>query len=616
IPLITSRFYNLKVNSYGHNATGAIIWTLRYLFYYIAGFGLIFIVFNVIKSKRDFFISFAVLIASSFPVILVGLYQKYFNAGFGNVSFWVNAGRVNSTFTDPNALGSYIILLFPLFIAAAIFFKKWYFKILTLAYLLVFVYLAFLSGSRNAFLSILLSLSIFAIIGVSIFLRYFLKKKIKKPNSSAYLSAGIVVLIIIILISAFIGLLLGTDVFKPMTESRETGIMLVDRVYKTVGVYYKTLKTEGFYKAIEAISSGREILWQQALFMFRDHPVSGVGQGAYFIELSDYHLKYHRGFHLIDFAGNYYLQILSELGFVGTVLVLFIFFLFIKKAFGYFLVRNSRSALKREDWLLAGIVISFAVMAAVFMLGPHTNFIEVQFLFCLVLGLIIAYINASSRESLNHDFRNEISEMKTVKVQEAKTDWKVPLKPGSFKEKISSISGQRYLNTASLKQMRFDLASLIALVFILVSFTAALTYSSVTDLSINYKQAQYSYENDYGFYGEEFEEGKSFRWTAKDASVVLSRTKSNRLIIPMKIVSPVDYRIPNFIRIYIDNTLVKIIKAKDDKWHDIEIDLKNFPKKRITVTISMNHSWVPKEYGISSDTRELGVKVGTLRYEE
>ena len=602
VPLITTRFYDLTVNHFGHTSRGAITWTLRYLFYYIAGLGLIFIAFNVLKKKRDFYVSFAVLLFSSIPVIIVGLYQKYFDAGFGNISFWINAGRINSTFTDPNALGSYIILLFPLFVAAIIFLRRWYLKIFILVLLLLFVYLAFLSGSRNAFLSMVISLLIFAVIGISIALRHLIKKKIKRPNTSAFLSAGIVVLIIIILMSAFLGLLIGTDVFKPVTQLQETGNLLLDRISETAGVYYETLKTKGFYKAIEAISSGREILWQQAYYMFKDHPVSGVGQGAYFIELPDYHRKYHRGFHLIDFAGNYYLQILSELGVVGIVLVLFIFFLFMKKALGYFLGKNRGGALKKDDWLLAGLVISFAAMAAVFMLGPHTNFIEVQFLFCLVLGLIIAYIKVSNKnQAVNLSASNA-----------ALTGSKETSK-GRLANKCKA--GPGCLKVGSLNKIRFDTASVISIVFILVVFTATLSYSSVTDLSINYKQAQYSYENDYGFYGEEFEDGGSFQWIAKDASVVLTRGGS-KIIIPVKSVSPADYKIPNFIRIYIDSTLVKIIRVRDDNWHDIEIDLNNFMKKRITVTISMNQSWVPKDYGISNDTRELGIKVGKIRFEE
>jgi len=218
VPFITYKFHNLIVNTSENNSTGAISWTLRYLFYYIAGFGLIFIVFNVLKTKRDFFITTLIMLSSSLIVIAVGFYQKYFNPGFGNISFWIDAGRVNSTFTDPNALGSYIILLFPLFISAIIFLKKWYLKLITFILIILFLYLGFISGSRNAFFSIAITLSIFAIIGLSIVLRNVIRKKVRNPNKSVLLSAGVVVLLVVIIISAFTGILLQTDLGASLPE--------------------------------------------------------------------------------------------------------------------------------------------------------------------------------------------------------------------------------------------------------------------------------------------------------------------------------------------------------------------------------------------------------------
>ncbi len=577
VPFITSKFHDLTVNSAGHNSTGAITWTLRYLFYYIVGFGLIFIVFNILKTKKDFFITIAIIFSSSLIVIVAGFYQKYFNPGFGNISFWIDAGRVNSTFTDPNALGSYIILLFPLFISTIIFLKKWYLKLLTIIFLLLFLFLGVISASRNAFLSIIISVGIFAIIGLSAALRHFIKKKIKEPNKSALLSAGVIVLLIIIMISAFGGILLKTDLFDPIAEIKETGIILVDRVGETINVYYETLKSDGFYQAIRDISSGREILWRQAIYMFKDHPVSGVGQGAYFIEISDYHHRYHRGFHILDFAGNYYLQILSELGLVGIILILFIFFLIIKKSSGYFLDKNKNNLLKNEDWFLLGLLVSFISMLALFFLGPHTNFIEIQFLFSLIIGLIMAYIRINYKDDSNRKYTNN------------------------------------YLKIGCLRQIRFDLPSAISLLFIMVLFVITLLFGSTTDLSINIKQTLYDFENNYGFYSQESSGGMDFRWTEIEASEVIDR-EGNKIIIPVKSINPVKYEDPSYVKIIIDNSLMQKVVLKDKEWHNIEIDLKDFNKEEITLTFSMNHSWIPKETGLSNDTRELGIQVGEYRF--
>ena len=50
-------------------------------------------------------------------------------------------------------------------------------------------------------------------------------------------------------------------------------------------------------------------------------------------------------------------------------------------------------------------------MTVAYLFGPHTNFIEVQFLFWLVIGLIFAYININSE---NIDVNSESSTQKRM----------------------------------------------------------------------------------------------------------------------------------------------------------------------------------------------------------
>jgi len=569
IPFITARFHDLIVNNADHTSSGTIRWTLKYYFNYIVGFGLFVIIFNTLKRKKDFIICIMVLLSTSLIVIIFGFYQKYFSPILGSSSFWVNAGRINSTFTDPNALGGYIVLLFPLFISMIIFLKRWYLKSLAAVLLVIFIYLGFLSGSRSAFLSIIITSVIFIITGLSMTIRILIKKKVKEPNKSALLSAGAVLLLFVMIISAFFGIMPQTELLDNLDKNLSTGIVVPDRMIETIADFSKSIKSESFMDALAFVSSGREVLWRQAVFMYKEHPVSGVGQGAYFIELPDYHLKHRIGFPLLDFTGNYYLQILSELGAVGIILILFIFFLVIKKLVRYFLSRNRYGKLDREDWLAAGLLISFIAMASVLFFGSHTNFIEIQFLFWLNISLLITYISIKSGED---------------RLEETGRD--VVLK-GDF------------------RKIRFDFISRVILVLVILVFSTTLFWSSTHDLSINVKNS---------LYNEEYEKGLPFRWIGKDASRIVAK-KGDTLIIPMKAVYPIDYKIPNLIRIYADNTLIKIVRLADDQWRDVKVDLSGFGRERITLTITMNHSFVPRELGLSSDTRELGIKVGELRFE-
>ena len=602
-PFITTKFHNLTVNFAGYDSMGSIFWTLKYFFNYISGFALLFIIFNIIKSRKDFIISIIILLSTYPIVIAMGFYQHFLNPYFGNITFWIEAGRVNSTFTDPNALGGYIILLFPLIISLIIFFRKWYLKLIVGLFLALFIYLSFLCGSRSAFVAIFIAAALYAIIGLSIALRYFIKRKIKKPNKSVFISVGTVILLLLIVSSLFLGILLKSGILDNADDFKGTGIILVDRMIETAGDFYTSLKTKGFVNAYRDISSGRDILWRQAFYMFRDHPVSGVGQAAYFIELSDYHRRYHRGFHILDFTGNYYLQILSELGFVGIILVLFIFFLITKKSIKYLLNKNKNKNLEKYDWLFAGLFISFFCMLVVFSFGPHTNFIEVQLLFWLVIGLMLAYIGINSRDKMPPETikQNSVGRLEGTEIDSGLGgNW-------------LSGNSSKYFHVGNFRQVKFDMISKIALIFIIIVFGFTLLKSSATDLSINIKQTLYKWENYYGFYSEEVIEGKKVRWTSIDAIEVLQK-EGEKLIIPVKDSDPAGHLLPLFIRFYINNTLAKIVKINDKDWHNIEIDLSNYHGERFTLTMACSRSWVPKERGLSNDTRELGVITGEFRF--
>jgi hypothetical protein len=258
----------------------------------------------------------------------------------------------------------------------------------------------------------------------------------------------------------------------------------------------------------------------------------------------------------------------------------------------YFLNKNEKGKLGREDWLLAGLLISFLSMTVAYLFGPHTNFIEVQFLFWLVIGLIFAYININSE---NIDVNSE---------------------SGTPEENDRAESGRnRYFNPGNFKQIRFDLVSKIALTFIVLIFSITLLISSVTDLSINTKQVLYKWENYYGFYDEEFIDGRIIRWTSIDAIQVLEKN-GNRLIVPLRDGDPAGHLLPLFIRFYVNNKPVKIVKITDKDWHNIEIDLSDYTHGRFVFTMACSRSWVPKERGLTNDSREIGVMTGEFVFLE
>ncbi|GAH27221.1 unnamed protein product, partial [marine sediment metagenome] len=111
---------------------------------------------------------------------------------------------------------------------------------------------------------------------------------------------------------------------------------LVSRTIETyrTGMHYTN--RHGIIEGLKSISNYRYIFWGQAVEMFKDYPLTGVGQGSYILQLPNYLIINQTGFSQVDYSGNYYLQVLSELGFPGLLLILFIFYLLINKVFNYF----------------------------------------------------------------------------------------------------------------------------------------------------------------------------------------------------------------------------------------------------------------------------------------
>ena len=171
-PFITNKFYNLFVNVNKMDALSAIYWTINSYLNLIIGFGLLLIVFNALEKLKDIILAILSLVISTIVSSIMLFYQAIINPFIGSFRYWVEAGRLNATFTDPNSLGAYVLLLFPIFFVLIFYFKKWYLKLLILLAFIPFLFMVFYSGSRSAFLTIVLALIIFIVIWLVKFIKY------------------------------------------------------------------------------------------------------------------------------------------------------------------------------------------------------------------------------------------------------------------------------------------------------------------------------------------------------------------------------------------------------------------------------------------------------------
>jgi hypothetical protein len=358
---------------------------------------------------------------------------------------------------------------------------------------------------------------------------------------------------------------------------------MFDRTFSTLrtGIYY--LSHSGFTEALKSISNYRYFYWEQALAMGKDYPITGVGFASYSILLPNYFTKNRTGPNIIDYSGNYYLEILSELGFPALFLILIVFFIVLKKVVIYF---KKNTLFKKNnntgDWVLIGLMVSFITMLIALIFGAHTNFLEIQFAFWLIIGLLLSYVRIN-------DINNNYDIGKTL----------------------------RFPN-----RLNFSILQRVSLAIVLFIFSAVFLISSVTTLSINVAQNLYDkknnykgWENIYGLYKQDKFEGKPVRWSGIDASEVVDK-KGNSIIIPVRDVIPKEYRTPLVIKIFIDNLAVKNVIIGNGEWQYIKIRIPDFTKEKFTITFVLNRSWIPKDVGLNRDTRELGIMIGDYSWED
>jgi putative inorganic carbon (hco3(-)) transporter len=573
-PFITNNYYNLKAAREQFDSTGAILWTNKFFFNYISGFLAAFAVFNICKKLKDIVNCIIAFVASTLLSSLMLFFQYSINPYVGSFRFWVETGRLNATFTDPNSLGAFTFLMFPIFITMIIYCKKWYLKLIFSIASIILMIMIILSGSRSSLLGIVITIIFFLVLGISIGLK---KLRLFNARKKLYVILSIILIIILLLSSLLFVFLVDNPV-----KSKLLTIGLIQRATESGITFFSYLKTAGFTEALKSISNYRYIFGKMAILMFKDYPLTGVGTGGYLIELSDYYYNYERGFTIFDFSGNYYLQILSEMGAAGLILILFIFFLIMKKV-SIFLRRNKNAA---KPWVLWGLFISFISMLVIQFFGPHTNFSEIQFVFWIIVGAMLAYL--------------KISEFQNNREPDNNYDYAIERRPV---RPVILIS----------RNMGFGIVQKILLSIFLIIFIGIFFKASITTLSISAKQDKNDWKNEYGFYNYESFQDVKARWISIDASTVLEK-EGSILSLSLQDGSPVKHSTPNNIKVYIDNYFAGSIKLKDDSWYNLDLKIPAFTGKRITVTIVSSRSWVPKEVGLNNDSRDLAIRLGEFKF--
>lgn len=516
-PFTDSSIHEWVVNSANLRAGGAIFSVIIESLTIISG--LLFLSI-LIHEDEQFLLKSLFSYLAGLSISSVFSIGQFFYNFIGVESFWANIRRVNGLASDPNALGISISLLIP-FLLFIILEKK---KLYAIFLLPIFIISLFLSGSRSGFLNFLIS---------SIIFLYLLVRNRKKR--------------IILTIAVF--LIFAVAIFSLFFLKSEK-FNLSERLIKSI----KQMK-EG---ELRGLTMGRTLLWKAGLLMAKDYPLSGVGLGAYIVELPNFYKKYnliyipsleeYKNGHpppFTDTSGNLYIQLFSETGILG--LLSFVFFWFCQLFF---------SLKKNINYFSLPALISFSVIS---LFGFHILNPDVLFPVFLLFRLI---------------------------VQE--------------REKT------KFLNYSQL-------------LFVLI-FTVSFLISSLGSLSIKSRTEEFGWEQDYGLYREEpYEKGK-FCWTKKGAGFPIF-IKSPFLTIDL-IASHPDIELePVKVKFFISEKPFQKKKKVDEfslrekGWKKKGYLLKNFSGEKAFLSFEVSRTWNPlKELG-TRDPRNIGIGIGKIDFD-
>lgn len=164
-----------------------------------------------------------------------------------------------------------------------------------------------------------------------------------------------------------------------------------------------------------------------------------------------------------------------------------------------------------------------------------------------------------------------------------------------------------------------------------IIFVSILIFFSIIYICFNYyyisknkfnfigKESILYIEEVYGFWNEE-QLGKSelrFRWMNDYEALKRVKIKGNSILIPVFCLKPDINEKPVSIKIFIDNKMMGDFIIDNNEVKYLKGNIVGMGYKvgeYIDIKFEVDSLWVPAEYGIGNDTRDLGIAVGNIEF--
>ncbi len=311
VPFRSSHIYELVTNAHGVTAGGALMSVVFCSLNYLTGIAFLLIAYNAIRSGRDIGPVLVAVLIGVYASVSFGLIQHFGHLGLGNNPISVRQGLVNGTLKDALSFGTYLAMVIPLLLGIVLA-HRGAFRFLAFAILVPAACILLFTGSKSGLLGLPVSLGVFALLNVRA-VKPVLRARPRSWKRISWSSRAVVLMILAFVIG---GVIFREALFEKATSSKASA----------------RLKGMFLQETMDGVFRGRtDVLWKLALPMIRDYPLTGLGTGSFIIEVSNYAKA--RGVHkpTPESAENYFLQVGTEMGFIGMALVLWVFWLLVKQ---------------------------------------------------------------------------------------------------------------------------------------------------------------------------------------------------------------------------------------------------------------------------------------------
>jgi len=303
----------------------------------------------------------------------------------------------------------------------------------------------------------------------------------------------------------------------------------------------------------ERIVDRREWQWKQAITMWKDYPFTGIGVGAFPIEISNYNLKTSMETP-VDNAWNQYLHWLSETGIVGIVFWLWFYISFIG-----IVIKGIKS--KGLSALNPSVISVISVLAAL------------QFLY--IFG---AHLQAP-----------EVSVAAAV---------------------FSSFLLMFFYDT-NLKRSKIKKADIVVLLIVAILIFIAQGHNSLNSLSYDSIHKRYKLPYDFGFYNvERWNDQFDYKWTQKFSGQKIIIPKNKKIILlNIATIDPnTSEQNPKNITVKLNGKYLDTLEINNPDWHNYQIYTFSASTKLSELTFECDKTWQPPN---ETPPRQLGFALGT-----